>query len=297
MIKSMTGFASRADELEQASVGVTIRSVNHRYLDVQVRVPQLIAHLESRVRALVQQRMARGRVEVGITVQPRRLPVLEVELNEALIMAMNAALERARAARLIEGGLQASDLLRMPQALTVRERPLTQGTPEAIALDQGVESAVDAAIADLDTMRVREGGHLQVDLAGRRATCAEFLARVERAAEEGREALETRVRQRINELPAELQGDPVAVAQEVVRLAGRSDISEETVRFRAHLAQWTSLEESGDACGRKLDFLLQEMNREVNTIGSKADGLRVSEVIVALKAELEKMREQVQNVE
>jgi uncharacterized protein (TIGR00255 family) len=297
MIKSMTGFASRADELEQASIGVTIRSVNHRFLDVQVRVPQLIAHLESRVRALVQQRMARGRVEVGITVHPRRLSVLEVELNEALIVAMNAALERARAARLIEGSLEVSDLLRMPQALTVRERPLAQGTPEAIALDQGVEASVEAAIADLETMRVREGAHLQADLAGRRAACAEFLARVETAADEGREALETRVRQRINELPADLQGDPVAVAQEVVRLAGRSDISEEVVRFRAHLSQWTTLEESGEPCGRKMDFLLQEMNREVNTIGSKADGLRVSETIVALKAELEKVREQAQNVE
>jgi uncharacterized protein (TIGR00255 family) len=297
MIKSMTGFASRAEEVDQASIGVTVRSVNHRFLDVQLKMPPIVAHLEPRVRALVQQRMARGRVEVGLTVQPRRLPVLEVELNEALIVAMNQALERGRAARLIEGGLQASDLLRMPQALTVRERPLAPESPEAAALGRGVESAVDLALADLETMRVREGEHLRADLAGRRGACAELLGAVEAAAGEGREALESRLRQRISELPADLQGDPVAVAQEVVRLAARSDISEETVRFRAHLAQWTALEEGAEPCGRKLDFLLQEMNREVNTIGSKADGVRVSEIIVALKAELEKMREQVQNVE
>ena len=297
MIKSMTGFASRTHEIEQASIGVTIRSVNHRYLDVQVRVPALVASIEGRIRALVQQRMARGRVEVSVSVQARQVPTVEVELNEGLIHAMNAALERARAAGLIAGQLEASDLLRMPQALTIRERSLDPESPEAAALAQGVEAGVDTAVSDLDTMRVREGQHLAADLAGRRANAASLLDRVAAAAEQGRQALEARVRDRISELPGDLQGDPAAIAQEIVRLAGRSDISEEVVRFRAHLAQWRALEQGAEPCGRKLDFLLQEMNREVNTIGSKADGVGVSELIVEMKAELEKMREQVQNVE
>jgi uncharacterized protein (TIGR00255 family) len=253
--------------------------------------------MESRIRALVQQRMARGRVEVSVSVQARQLPVVEVELNESLIRAVNAALARAREAGLIEGQLDASDLLRMPQALTIRERALEPDSPEAAALEKGVEAAVDRTLSELDTMRVQEGEHLGADLAGRRATAAGLLDRIAVAADRGRQALEARLRDRIEELPADLQGDAAAVAQEVVRLAARSDISEEVVRFRAHLAQWSALEQGPEPCGRKLDFLLQEMNREVNTIGSKADGVPVSELIVEMKAALERMREQVQNVE
>jgi len=297
MIKSMTGFASRTHELDQASIGVTIRSVNHRYLDVQVRLPQLLAQMESRLRTLVQRRMARGRVELSVSVQARQVPTVEVELNEDVVRAVHAALERARASGLVDGQLGASDLVRMPQALTIRERTLDPDSPEAEALGIGVETAVDRTVSDLDTMRVREGEHLAADLAGRRAAASGLLDRIAVAAEQGRQGLETRLRDRIRELPGDLQGDAAAVAQEIVRLAARSDISEEVVRFRAHLAQWSALEQGPEPCGRKLDFLLQEMNREVNTIGSKADGVPVSELIVEMKAELEKMREQVQNVE
>ncbi len=297
MIKSMTGFASRTDEMEQASIGVTIRSVNHRYLDVQVRLPQFATQMETRIRALVQQRMARGRVEVSVSVQSRQLAAVEVELNEDLVHALNAALDRARQTGLIEGRLDVSDLLRLPQALTIRDRAMEPDSPEAQAIERAIESAVERAVGDLDTMRVREGEHLRADLASRCATSAELLGRVAAAADEGRQALEERVRDRIKDLPGDLQGDPTAVAQEIVRLAARSDISEEVVRFRAHLAQWRALERGPEPCGRKLDFLLQEMNREVNTIGSKADGVPVSQLIIEMKAELEKMREQVQNVE
>ena len=126
---------------------------------------------------------------------------------------------------------------------------------------------------------------------------ADLVERVAVAADEGRAALEQRLAERVRELRTGLQADEAAVAQEIVRMAGRSDISEEVSRFRAHVSHWIALADSAEPCGRKLDFLLQEMNREVNTMGSKADGLRVSELIIAAKAELEKMREQVQNVE
>ncbi len=297
MIKSMTGFASRTNEVEQASVGVTIRSVNHRYLDVQVRVPPAVAQLEPRIRALVQQWMSRGRVEVSVSLQARQLTAVEVELNEGLVYAVNAALERAREARLIEGRLEVSDLLRMPQALTIRDRSMEPDSPEAAAVEHAIELAVERTLKDLDEMRAREGEHLRADLAARRATSDALLDRIAAAADDGRQALEARLRDRIGELPPDLQGDAGAVAQEIVRLAARSDISEEVVRFRAHMAQWQALEQGAEPCGRKLDFLLQEMNREVNTIGSKADGVPVPQLIVEMKAELEKMREQVQNVE
>jgi len=146
-------------------------------------------------------------------------------------------------------------------------------------------------------MRVTEGDHLNVDLEGRRAALASMLEQIAGAAEEGRLALQARLAARVQELASELSADPNAIAQEIVKVAARSDISEEMTRFRAHLSHWQSLAESDEPVGRKLDFLLQEMNREVNTIGSKADGLRVSNLIIGAKAELEKMREQVQNVE
>ena len=146
-------------------------------------------------------------------------------------------------------------------------------------------------------MRSREGDDLRADLEGRRASVADLVERIAAAADEGRGAVERRLAERVRELRADLQADEVAVAQEIVRLAARSDISEEVARFRAHVRHWATLADSAEPCGRKLDFLLQEMNREVNTMGSKADGLAVSALIIAAKAELEKMREQVQNVE
>jgi uncharacterized protein (TIGR00255 family) len=156
---------------------------------------------------------------------------------------------------------------------------------------------VEQALGELDAMRVREGGHLHADLETRRQLLAELIEGLRRAADDGRVGLETRLRDRIDELGLELPIDQAMIAQEIVRAAARSDISEEITRFRAHLAHWVVLVEGVEPCGRKLDFLLQEMNREINTIGSKADGLGVSELIINAKAELERMREQVQNVE
>ena len=297
MIKSMTGFASVTREDERATIAVTIRALNHRYLDLQVRIPQALAAIEPEVRALVGQRVARGRVELSVSLQLRQTPAIEVEFNETFGAALSAAIDQARERGLVTGALTPGDLLRLPQALTIRER---QGAADETA-EQGAgrprRSAIADALTDLDTMRSREGDHLRQDLDQRRTLVADLVERVAAAADEGRLAMEQRLAERVRELRLELQADETAVAQEIVKLASRSDISEEVARFRGHVSHWVALADSPEPCGRKLDFLLQEMNREVNTMGSKADGLRVSEIIIAAKAELEKMREQVQNVE
>jgi len=296
MIKSMTGFASLTREEQAAVVGVTVRAVNHRFLDLQLRLPPAVADMEPRLRALVQGRVARGRVEVSVSLHLRQPPTPEIELNGAFLQALSAALQGARDEGVIEGGLTPGDLLRLPQALSIRERLADGGhTPEAMAAT--VEAAVDAAFAELEAMRVHEGTHLRKDLAGRRALLGTFVDAVVTAAEAGRVDLETRLLERARELAATVPIDQAALVQEVVRVAQRSDITEEVTRFRGHLAHWESLTDGPEPCGRKLDFLLQEMNREVNTIGSKADGLLVSELVIQAKAELERMREQVQNVE
>jgi uncharacterized protein (TIGR00255 family) len=298
MIKSMTGFASLTQDDDAATIAVTIRSVNHRYLDMQLRLPASLASLEARIRALVQQRVARGRVEVAVAVQQRRVPALEVELNDAFLQALGAALDRAREQGYIQGIMTPGDLLRFPQALAIRERPEESAAEEqAVRLGTRVEEAVGAALTELDAMRVREGGFLRVELDARRQQLGELFDRVAHSAEQALEALRARLAERVRELRADGLADEALVAQEIARFAGRSDITEEVVRFRGHLEHWQTLSDSAEPCGRKLDFLLQEMNREVNTTGSKAEGPVVSELIVALKAELEKMREQVQNVE
>ena len=293
----MTGFASTTTEDDRATIGVTIRALNHRHLDLQLRVPQSVSAIERDIRSLVSARVARGRIELSVSLQLRDVPGVDVDLNEEFATALEAALERARARGLVSGVLTPGDLLRLPQALTIRERQAAADDELMNEVMRSAVSAVDLALHDLDSMRTREGDHLRGDLDQRRGFVADIVERIAVAADQGRQALEQRLTERVQQLRADLQADETAVAQEIVRTAARSDISEEVSRFRGHVAHWTSLADGVEPCGRKLDFLLQEMNREVNTMGSKADGLRVSELIIAAKAELEKMREQVQNVE
>jgi uncharacterized protein (TIGR00255 family) len=297
MIKSMTGFTSVTREDDRATLVVTIRALNHRYLDMQLRVPQALAAVESDVRALVGRHIARGRVELSLSLQLRQTPGVDVEFNQEFARALETALDQARARGLVSGALTPGDLLRLPQAITIRERATDSDESLMEEIAGRARQTVDDALADLDSMRVREGDHLRADLDQRRTFVADLVERVAVAADQGRTAMELRLAERVQQLRTELQADETAVAQEIVRAAARSDISEEVARFRGHVSHWVTLADSAEPCGRKLDFLLQEMNREVNTMGSKADGLRVSELIIAAKAELEKMREQVQNVE
>lgn len=297
MITSMTGFAALTRDDERATISVTVRAVNHRFLDVQVRLPQTLADREARVRALVQQTVARGRVEIGVSVQMRQAAVPSVELNEGFVTALEGALERARLRGVVAGHLTPGDLLRLPHAITIRDQPPAAEAGAGEVLAQAVDHAVQEALAELGRMRVHEGEQLRRDLDGRREGLARLIERIADAAAAGQQGLQDRLSLRVAELTTDLPLDRASVAQEIVRLVGRSDISEEITRFRAHLVHWTALTDAAEPCGRKLDFLLQEMNREINTIGSKADGNTVSELVVTAKAELEKMREQVQNVE
>ena len=256
-----------------------------------------LADQEQRIRGLVQQVVARGRVEVSVSMQPRRPALTEVELNEPFVAALEQTLERARARGIVSGQLTPGDLLRLPHAVSIREQSGEMTEADKAQLATGLTELVQGAVAALERMRIHEGTHLRDDLDSRRRGLGELIDRIADAAANGQTSLQERLAARIAELTAELPVDRTAIAQEIVRTVGRSDISEEVTRFRAHLAHWTALSDDAEPCGRKLDFLLQEMNREINTIGSKADGQAVSELVVTAKAELEKMREQVQNVE
>jgi uncharacterized protein (TIGR00255 family) len=293
----MTGFASVSREDAGDRVNVTVKSVNHRFLDTQIRAPQSLGPVESRVRARIQRKLARGRIELSLGVEHTAPPRREVVLDEALLNQVAQAVELARARGLVEGTLTASDLLRIPQALEIRlmSDEATAGVSES--LGALIDAVVDDALDALVVMRATEGRFLEADLDARLATIASLVEEVERLGKAGQEAQADRLREKIAQLPPDITIDPAAVAQEVVRFVSRSDIDEEVVRMRGHIEHWHALARGGEPCGRKLDFLLQEMNREINTMGSKLEGPRATETIVAAKAELERLREQVQNVE
>lgn len=219
MMKSMTGFASASHDDDTATISVTVRAVNHRFLDLQVRLPAAIADAEPRVRAAVQQRIARGRLEVQVALQARGGPTPVVELNDGFVRALTAAVDAARDAGLVAGALTPGDVLRLPQALTIRERPI--GDDGSGAWAAAVEAALTRALEALDEMRTREGGLLRADLAARKAVLGGLIDAITAAAEAGRTQIEARLLERARELSATLPIDQSALAQEVVRVALR----------------------------------------------------------------------------
>lgn len=297
MIRSMTGFASVTREAAGDKVNVTMKSVNHRFLDVSLKLPQTLAAVEPQVKALIASRLSRGRLELQMTVDVTALPERDVVVDDRLVGQLAAAVEAMRASGIVAGPLAAADVLRVPHVLEVRTRATEAGGEVPAALAALVETAVGDALTALVSMRDTEGAFLANDLAGRLATMAEYVRALEQEAAEGQRQLDLRLRARVAELPADLQSDPAALAQEIVRFVARSDVDEEIVRLRGHLEHWQGLATGPEPCGRKLDFLVQEMNREINTVGSKVEGGRATELVIAAKAELERIKEQVQNVE
>jgi uncharacterized protein (TIGR00255 family) len=248
------------------------------------------------VKSLVQQKLARGRIEVTLAIEFTIPPSRDVVLDEVLLDRISQAFDSARARGLVTGALSVSDVLRIPQLLDIRnknESPVSLPEGAALLVDLVVSDAVDALVV----MRETEGRFLQTDLAARVSTMAALVNDLERLARDGQHQLEARLRERLADLPADVAGEPAQLAQEVVRFVARSDVDEELVRMRSHVEHWRSLVAAPEPCGRKLDFLLQEMNREINTIGSKVEGARATELVIAAKSELERIREQVQNVE
>jgi len=293
----MTGFAALSRETAGQRVSLSVKSVNHRFLDVVVKAPQVLSPLEARLKAIAQRLVTRGRVDVSLAVEFTVMPPREVVLDEPLLERIAAALDSARERGLVKGELTASDVLRIPQVLEIRAR--SQEGPAALpeGLTELVEEVATEAFEALVVMRQTEGTFLAADLETRLGTIVTLVEEIERLARDGQQQLEQRLRERLGTLAPDVAGDPASVAQEIVRFVARSDVDEEIVRLRGHFEHWRGLSTGPEPCGRKLDFLVQEMNREINTLGSKAEGARATELVIAAKSELERIREQVQNVE
>lgn len=291
LLRSMTGYGRAVASVGDRTATVEVRSVNHRYLDLVVRLPRSLGGLEERVRSTVQQRFERGRIEIAVTVEEHGAADRRVEIDRGLLLALRAALEEARAALGTAEPVTLSHVLSVPEVLRVEEP-----APDLDAWWGVVSQALGQALESVVAMRAREGQALAADILHRLGRLEELAQQVRERAPAVVQEAEARLSQRLAELLP--QGvDPQRLAQEVAIMADRCDISEELARIGSHLRQLRDLAADAAPAGRKMDFLLQELNREWNTIGSKAADARISQWVVEAKAELEKIREQVQNIE
>lgn len=293
MIASMTAFARAERSAGGLTVTVEVRTVNGRYLDTVLRLPHAYASLEERIKGRVARHLQRGRVDLRLSARDERSRETAYEVDLPLAAAYRDALVRLRDALGLAGEIPLTLLAGVPGVI----RPGEAGADPAADWPL-VAECLEAALADLTAMRRREGDELAADIGRRLDAIAVQIDRIE-AESEG--LLET-YRQRLEARIAALTGgtvplDPGRLAQEAALLADRSDISEEVVRTRSHLGQFRHLMAAPEAAGRTLNFLLQELNRELNTVGSKTDRAAVAHRVVTVKAEIEKLREQIQNVE
>ncbi|HSR13169.1 MAG TPA: YicC/YloC family endoribonuclease [Thermodesulfobacteriota bacterium] len=292
MIKSMTGFGRGECVGEGRKTEVEIRSVNHRYCDISLRLPRRLSALEGQVRNVVRQRVSRGRVDISVQFEDTS----DAEHN--LVVDMNLARDYYAGLKGLQEALQIPGEIRLETLASFRELFTRKETETDLEKEwAALEPALDSALNSLDSMRRDEGAKLSADLAGRLQIIGEKAGEVEARVPTVLAAARDRLAQRVQELSGGVELDPARLAQEVAYLAERSDISEELVRLRSHLDQFRDMLERPEPAGRRLEFLLQEMNRETNTIGSKASDALTSQIVVDIKSELEKIREQIQNIE
>ena len=293
MIHGMTGFGRGEVETERWRITVDIRTVNHRHLDVDVRGANVPASLETAMKKRVGSALTRGKCEVAVTLRPLAESAAELSVNEPVVRAHVETLRRLRDELGLAGEVSLSDLSLLPwnRAFELSDPQLGE-EGEAASLE-----ALDAALEATVATRAREGQELHADLSARVATLAANLELVRGASAGIAEAHRLRLIQRLETLASDVKIDEQRLAQEAALLADRSDISEEITRFAAYLERLTGHLDEDGAQGKRLDFVLQETLRETNTMGSKSRGLDVSNAVIDMKTELERMREQVANVE
>ena len=296
MIASMTGFGRATGTMSSRyALAVTVKSVNHRFLEVGVRLPEFLWELESQVRAIVAETFSRGKVDVVIRVQRTSQPDYNVRINTQIANTVVPQLKSIAEELGLGSSFSGSDLLRVPDLLQVDaiETEITDEERDALA------STLREALASAQTMRSKEGETLRGDITSRLATIRDVQQKLASHREEVRAELLTAFRQRVQEIAASAGVDVAEerIAQEVVMMVEKGDIAEELTRLTHHVEQVEKAIDSDEAAGKKLDFLSQEMLREINTMGSKSRSAALRTLVVELKTEVERIREQVQNVE
>ena len=288
----MTGYGRARQTLNGRDIPVEVRSVNNRYLDCTVKVPRTYIFAEDAVKARVQKAVSRGKVDVFITIDAAAADETVVAVNEPLARGYYEALTRLKDMFSLEDGLNAVTLAKFPDVLTVTK---AEEDLESVAAD--ICAVLDEALAAYNAMRTVEGGKLREDIAGRADTIEAVVGKVEERSPQTVAAYREKLLARMQEVLQSTAIDESRILTEAAIFADKIAVDEETVRLRSHLSQLRTMLESDQPIGRKLDFLIQEVNRECNTIGSKCNDLTIAQDVVNMKAEVEKIREQVQNIE
>ena len=294
LIKSMTGYGRGEAAFDGRTIVVEVRAVNNRYLDCTVKMPRAYIFAEDALKARVQASVARGKLDVFVNISGAGAEGVSITVNEELAKAYIDALARLHE---LSGGkapesYSVTDLARFPDVLTVEKQEEDQDT-----LKEQLLAALDLALADFSAMRAKEGERLAEDILRRAAAIETLVGRVEKHSPQTVSEYRVRLEAKMAEVLQNTQIDESRLLTEAAIFADKIAVDEETVRLRSHISQLRELLAKGGAVGRKLDFLIQEFNREANTIGSKCSDIQIARQVVDIKAEIEKIREQVQNVE
>ena len=292
MVKSMTGYGRAVETVNGREFTVEIRSVNNRYLDCTVKLPRSFSFAEEAVKAAVKAAVSRGKVDVYISVRSETEADVQVTLNKPVVEGYLAAMRQMVADYGVCDDISVSTLSRMSDVFVVDKPKADEDQLKADLL-----SVVDKALAAYDQMRITEGLALENDLRSRAATILELVAQVEELNPKTVSDYRKRLEEKMREVLENKSIDESRILTEAAIFADKVAVDEETVRLRSHLEQMDAMLSGTGGIGRKLDFLLQEMNREANTTGSKCSDVKVARIVVDIKAELEKIREQTQNIE
>ena len=293
MVKSMTGFGKGDFRVDNKYFQVELKSVNHRYMDISIRLPKIFNYLEENIRNLIKSYLQRGRIEVYITYENTGSSDVKMEIDMPLAREYLDSLLEMETNLSIRSDITTSLIVGFPDVIKIEKKKEDEGE-----IWECLQGALDDALIKLVSMRKKEGNKLKEDMLKRLDRTDDFLMQIENRSpiivQEYRQKLTDRIEEILSE---QFDLDDTRIATEVALFADKSNITEEIVRLHSHIEQFTKILEEDDAIGRKLDFLLQEMNREINTIGSKANDLIIANLVINIKSELEKMREQVQNIE
>ena len=292
MVKSMTGYGRARQTRNGRDITVEVRSVNNRYLDCTVKIPRTYIFAEDAVKTRVQKAVSRGKVDVFVTIDATAADETVVAVNEPLARGYYDALSRLKEMFSLEGELSAAVLAKFPDVLTV-----TKAEEDLECVSGDICAVLDEALAAYNAMRAVEGDKLREDIAGRVTTIETVVGKVEERSPQTVAAYREKLTARMQEVLQSTTIDESRILTEAAIFADKIAVDEETVRLRSHIAQLRTMLQSEQPVGRKLDFLIQEVNRECNTIGSKCNDLTIAQDVVDMKAEVEKIREQVQNIE
>ena len=288
----MTGYGSAKGFVGDLEISVELKSVNNRYLDTSIRMPRSFLFAEDALKSAVQRHVSRGKVDMFVSVDSSAADNMSVKVNEPLLRGYLDAISLISGKYGLENDLTAVSAGRFPDILYVEKEDL-----DSDALTEGIVAIAEEALSDYDAMRLREGEKLCADVLSKLDTISALVTEVERESPMTVAAYQTRLREKMTEILSSAGIDENRILAEAAIYADRVAVDEETVRLRSHMSQLRTMLSGGSPIGRKIDFLIQEFNREANTIGSKCQNSEIAHVVVELKSEIEKIREQIQNIE